>query len=360
MKPSIYLSGDVALHGLFDMDREGNPARFEEIAGLFNDSDLHIANLEAIASGHSQDEYSGKVHLSTSTEVLAEVIKYLSLKIVNLANNHALDGGVEGLINTIGLLDKLGVRHTGAGFKKEHLEPILFSFGNLTIAFAGYVHPGTNPRDEDPKLFMNYYDPGRIIDQIQTLKHNADRIILSLHWGLDYSNFFTARQQYDARRFIDSGADIIMGHHPHVVQSIERYSHGIIFYSLGQICFGDFIWEGKLRALKRKTKTGILVKFSDSLKIRSVIRTRELAGNRIKILRRKELPEKNSSLYRLNLLRNRMKLIYYILLIKESLIDRVTEYLFGYYRNPLVQFLSTPFKIRKVRYLRHDLNESSQ
>ncbi len=359
----IALLGDVALHGLYCEESDKNKNRFNGIATILEKTDLNIANLETPVQGNGEtnDLKKGKkgiIHF-TQDSVVKEILPILNINAVSLANNHIYDCKTSGITNTSLCLEQMNIEYTGAGNKLENIEPMIFNINNQNIGFIAYVHQSTNPMVENRSIFLNLFDEEKIIGDIKKLKKKCLCIIVSLHWGIDYSFYPTRTQREISKRLIDSGADIIMGHHSHTVQPYEIYKNKFIFYSLGSFCFGDIIYEGKRRSLKRKTKKTILpileinMSSEPKLKLKICYSIKELKGNRVTL---KKISLKPFLAYRLFLmkLKHKFKPVSVLINIKESIFDRIIEYFFGYYRNPIKQLFAFS-NIYKLKYILRDL-----
>ncbi|MCP5104677.1 MAG: CapA family protein [bacterium] len=354
-KKTIALLGDVALNGLFNKEPENNKRRFKEVTGLLQAAGQVFANLETPAWGdgaYNENKQNQKgVLLYTQQEVLREVLPLLNITAVSLANNHVYDCHKQGLLYTIRCLESLKIGFTGAGFKQKHLEPVVMTKNGCITGFAAYVHPSTRPMvSKESGVLVNYFDEDKIIAGIKQLKKTCHCVILSLHWGVDYSFYPTRYQREVSKRFIDAGADIIMGHHPHTVQPYEIYNGGFIFYSLGSFCFGDFMYKGKLRSLKRKTKKTILpiIAINGEPRMTKCHSLRELPGNRL-VLSKHSLQSFLRTKRSLMKLKHRFKIVNFIIKVKEVFFDRIIEYFFGYYRNPLAQLISFGSNLKKIK-----------
>jgi len=349
----------MSFTGLISEQPSENYKRFSKVKNFLVGDTLVFANLESPVNESDEfNEYKALFYYSEK-KVTIELLKRLNIKALSLANNHIYDLKMPGLKATIKLLEDLGINYTGAGWKKEHVKPAIVSIKGFKVGFIAYVDKSTNPRTEFfPELFINYLEPEKVMDDIKSIRDKVDKIICSVHWGMDYSRFFTKMQQMLARKLIDAGADIIMGHHPHTFQPYEVYKDGVIFYSLGQLCNGDMFWEGEMRALKRKTKISYIPVLNEDFTIERFIKTKELKGNYIKIYQRNRYEAYNRRLYKLNILKNNNKLVDVFINIKENVIDRFIEYFFGYYRNPFKQVLSIFRNIHKIKYIKRDLNKT--
>lgn len=347
------LIGDISLNGILNSNEIDYKARFEMLKDLNRHDQVIIANLESPILSKEETSKSKNPLYSFSSN-LDDFLKYLSVDVFSLANNHILEYSQVGLNNTVDILNQKGVYC--AGIKKESIYENILSFGKIKLGFLSYVHESTNIKYKENIDLKDLcvFNIETAINEIFLLKQQkVNLLIVSIHWGLDYSNFFTSWQEDIAHKLIDAGADVIMGHHPHTVQPIEIYKSKPIFYSLGGLCFGDFIWEGQLRALKRKTKKGIICIIDDKANIKDIIVTKDLKGNIIE-LTEDDIQRKLKILLWMNKLKNKNILVNCIINIKETVIDRIIEYFTGYYRHPFKQLIQIS-NYKKFRYILRDL-----
>ena len=356
----IALLGDIAHGGILSRDPSLIEANFATLGQQLGRFKYVIANLEFPVESEKLDLPGDYFHY-TSMEATSKIIKSLHLRVLSLANNHMHDLGYEGLYQTIQLLKHEGVLFTGAGYLPEHLEPVRFEVSGNQFGFMAFVDEKTNPRKNmEEGLLINSLNYETLPDKIAELKKKVDYVILSIHWGNDYSFFPTRDQIRNAEDFITAGADIIMGHHPHTIQPYEKIGKAYVFYSLGQVCFGDFIWEGKLRAIRKKTKKGFYPVFSKDLILGELVSFREKKGNEIQIIKR-NISRWSRSILKQARIKHRWPLANALFNFKEGILDRIREFLFGYYRNPIVQlFDSNTYKKGKrvSRYFRY-LNKNN-
>ena len=173
--------------------------------------------------------------------------------------------------------------------------------------------------------------------------------------GVDYSFYPTLEQIQTSRKLIDAGADVIMGHHPHTIQPFEEYNGGLIFYSLGGLTFGDYIKEGKkeLQALFRKTKKGVIAELDLEKSSVNFTSTHELKGNFVRIVPRdfRKWSERKWFLHKMKHSTHVMTVLFNF---KEQVLDRIHEYFFGYYKNPLRRALQFS-NIKKIQRLFREL-----
>lgn len=231
--------GDVLLdRGIADrIARHGMDWPFEGVGEALRSADLAFCNLECPLSETGikiNKPYCFRAHPST-----VKCLVDAGFDIVSLANNHSMDCSRQGLVDTMRCLDDAGIAHTGtADTLQDSLNPTILEIDGLKIVFLvrNALYPeGIWLRPEQPNVAP--LDPDRILDQIKRAKRRADVVIVSLHWGIEYRKHPTENQTELARKMIDAGADLILGHHPHVVQPVEEYNGGVIAYSLGNFLF---------------------------------------------------------------------------------------------------------------------------
>jgi poly-gamma-glutamate synthesis protein (capsule biosynthesis protein) len=163
------------------------------------------------------------------------------IDLVTIANNHIYDYDSTGLFDTIVELDSAGVRHVGAGRTRDEAHrPVVFEIHGKKLAFLGYYGGGEAP----PATASSPGVAVRALEVIQEDVRNAreremaDFVFVNLHWGVEKADVPDIDQVMFARNLVESGVDVIIGHHPHVWQGVERYKSGIIAYSIGNFIFG--------------------------------------------------------------------------------------------------------------------------
>ncbi|WP_313132343.1 CapA family protein [Anaerocolumna sp.] len=171
----------------------------------------------------------------------AQVFTDMMINVVTLGNNHVLDYGIEALQDTFSALQGAKIPYVGAGNNiKEARETEYFDVGEKTIAILGAsrVIPVAewNAGENKPGLFTTY-DPTALIAEIETAKSQSDYVIVYVHWGIEKNNHPEEYQRKMAKQYIDAGADLVVGSHPHVLQGVEYYKDKPIIYSLGNFMF---------------------------------------------------------------------------------------------------------------------------
>ena len=200
----------------------------------------YVVNLESPVT-EAETPAPGKVNLKVSVLHL-EASFGASPLAVCLANNHVMDFGATGLRDTIATLRQHGIAFFGAGTEADgHNNPAIVVVDGLKVALSGYVCPTTAPAyTQGDGHGVAPLDLGRIrrdIHRARTL--GADRIVVCLHWGAEEVGLPEPSDVAFARAIIDAGADVIVGHHPHVIQPWELRGEKPIFYSLGNFIMPD-------------------------------------------------------------------------------------------------------------------------
>lgn len=174
-----------------------------------------------------------------------QILNELGLDVVTLANNHALDYGAEALMDTFETLDAAGIVYIGAGASRERaMQPYMVQAGQKNFGFlaASRVIPVTdwNVENQQPGMFCTY-DSRLLKEAVKQAKQQCEFLTVYVHWGVEKSNTPEEYQRQLAREYIDAGADLVVGAHPHVLQGIEYYNGKPIVYSLGNFIFNQEI-----------------------------------------------------------------------------------------------------------------------
>jgi len=163
------------------------------------------------------------------------------IDVVNIANNHIYDYDSTGLFDTIRYLDSVKLNHVGAGRDRDEAHrPVVLRAGGKRFGFLGYYGGGEAPPAGATQPGVARREIAAIASDIMSLRlrDSTDYIVVNLHWGVEKATIPERAQVEFAHQVIDAGADVIIGHHPHVLQGIERYRSGIVAYSLGNLLFG--------------------------------------------------------------------------------------------------------------------------
>jgi poly-gamma-glutamate capsule biosynthesis protein CapA/YwtB (metallophosphatase superfamily) len=260
---TVIFTGDFNLAANFEYAAKHRPVNVFEHWADIGAYDLMMVNLENAVT-RSIDSVDKEFVFKMKPEYLSQ-LSNAGISIVNCANNHAADFGVEGILETIQYLDLAWIWHTGIGRNlSEAREPVILDVNDVRIGFLGYggsrnfiasrMQPGTTSRSQ-----------WLIVDDIKKLRPLVDFIVVNLHWGEELETEPSSSQIVLAHRIIESGADLIVGHHPHVLQGIEQYLGKTVAYSLGNFVFG-----GNSRCVNSETAV-LKVRFAkDTMEVQAI------------------------------------------------------------------------------------------
>jgi len=216
---------------------------WHNINEVFRDADLAFGNLEGALSDIGSD--TGKKYSFRFPVEAREGLTYAGFDLVSLANNHMLDWGYDALCDSVENVNEVGIGVVGAGCNQDESEaPYIAEFGDTRVAFVAFTEFYQGAVGTETRPGITNYNLNHMIETVKDLKENqgVDIVMLSMHWGVEYKKRSNSAQQEMAKKLIDAGLDVLIGHHPHVPQEIERYGDGWIIYSLGNLVF-DQSWS---------------------------------------------------------------------------------------------------------------------
>lgn len=214
-----------------------------ELIQIMRNADIMCLNNEfTYSNGGSPLE--NKAYTFRANPSRVEILKELGVDIVSLANNHAYDYGEQSLVDTMAVLNQAGIKYVGAGHNiEEAMSPVYFEIQGKTIAYVAASRAEkyrlTPQATEDEPGILLCYDTELFIQAIKEAKQNAEYVIAYVHWGTEYSYELEEVQLITGKEYLDAGADIVIGAHPHCLQGIEYYEGKPIVYSLGNFWFND-------------------------------------------------------------------------------------------------------------------------
>ncbi|MBR1891910.1 MAG: CapA family protein [Lachnospiraceae bacterium] len=176
----------------------------------------------------------------------AEFLSLLGVDIVSLANNHAYDHGKDALLDTFDTLTSNGIRYVGAGKNlSEAMTPQYFTINGTVISIVAATQierslpPDTVEATESSPGVLRTLDPEKFISVIKNAKANSDVCIVFVHWGSENKSDFESSQAELANAYVDAGADVILGAHPHVLQGFDYIGDVPVLYSMGNYWFNS-------------------------------------------------------------------------------------------------------------------------
>jgi poly-gamma-glutamate synthesis protein (capsule biosynthesis protein) len=239
--------------------QRGLEALSAEILQLFASCDIVFANLECTL--HSDNKVTSEPRVFSS-EAQIRSLKNSGISIVTLGNNHSFDGKDEGFQQLVTLLKELDIPYCGAGKNlKEAQAPTILEVNGKTLAFIAVVDKtsGMTRFAGQETSGVAQLHTGEVCSSIQKLREQVDYVIVSPHWGEERFRHPSPTQIQQAQAFIDAGATLVLGHHPHVLQGMEQDRKAAVFYSLGNFLANEVYWEnGDSLTWNRVERTGCI------------------------------------------------------------------------------------------------------
>ncbi len=192
---------------------------FRNVKSIFEEDDITLANLEVVLT--DRDDYlqrEDKIFIMRGQPDYVNMLTENSIEVCNIANNHMTDFGQSGIDQMAQLLDDNGIGSCGYGYS------YVTEVKGVTLGFVG-INYWTTEEDD-------------FRSQLTAMREKCDIMIVSMHWGNELEYYPLEYQQKWGRIAVDLGADVVIGHHPHVLEGIEQYNGVNIVYSLGNFCFG--------------------------------------------------------------------------------------------------------------------------
>lgn len=275
-KPSVFereeirlvFTGDAMLALSMGKRIKNGGDLFRNMEETFSQADYVVLNLETNMSTPGVGQPAPqKVWTFNAPIEAASLMKNAGVDIVNLANNHTCDYGRAALMNQMKNLNSANLIHFGAGKNiGKAFEPTIVESKGVKIAFLGFNAVETYYSQASKNSpGTAHFDKKRIKKSVSEARKKADVVLVSAHAGTEQQTIHNSYQQRYYRLFIDSGADAVIGHHPHVRQDYEKYKGKMIYYSLG-----NFIFETGDRANYKKAYLAELVIDTRTKKLKNI------------------------------------------------------------------------------------------
>jgi len=222
------------------MEQSGNYSMpFEKIEHEISSADIAFANLEGPFCG--EPPYPGEGMIFRVRPAAIAGIQHAKFAVLSVANNHFANGGDACMRFSLAHVHAAGIATAGAGetYAEAHRPAILVRHG-VRFAFLGYTYADRNDTPEAEHAVIAGRNPERVREDVRAALGHADVVIVSLHDGTEYTARVAPETEEFCHAAIDAGAALVLGHHPHVPQRIERYHDGWIFYSLGNFVFQQY------------------------------------------------------------------------------------------------------------------------
>jgi len=220
----------------------GYDSLLDKCRPVFQNHDLVFGNLESVLSDLPADVtrtvFNSQVR---ATPAAAPALRKAGFGILSVANNHIMQHGIGAFCETMESLDKHEILHVGT---KSNEDATVVTAHNIRVGFVAYSLIPVRFPDASAHYWL-VEDDTTIVSSVRELRGSVDVVVVSLHWGYEFMDSPSPQQVALAHRLVDAGAHIILGHHSHVIQGIERYKKAVIAYSLGNFIFDA--WQRQCR-----------------------------------------------------------------------------------------------------------------
>lgn len=244
-EPVLAFVGDMLFteNTLSRYHQQGISSMFsEELLSAMTDADLFMVNEEFPFStrGEAAEDKQFTFRVDPS---YVRIFQEIGVDVATVANNHALDFGVDAFTDSLDTLDQAGIARVGGGRTlSEAKAPVIRTVGDSTVGILGAsrVIPVSSwtAGSARPGMFTAY-DQAPLLNEISDLSSQCDYTVVYLHWGIEKDEYPQEYQRKLAYACIDAGADLVVGSHPHVLQGFETYKGKLIAYSLGNFLFSN-------------------------------------------------------------------------------------------------------------------------
>ncbi len=235
---TLGFGGDTALtHGLADRDPLGS------VAEMLSAPDLTVLNLETVVAESGVGTPLDKTYVFRSPPATVDILRDAGVDAVSLANNHSVDHGREGILRTVELLDAGGIANVGVGTDPEDAyAAAVVPVGDWNVALVGLnrVECGYVADNPDRWPEVAWTCPGfedRAAAAVEAAAAVSDVTVVMVHWGIELDHCPAGYQPELAQRWIDAGADLVVGHHPHLLQGVQQPDGVWVLYSIGNFAF---------------------------------------------------------------------------------------------------------------------------
>jgi poly-gamma-glutamate synthesis protein (capsule biosynthesis protein) len=210
---------------------------FVKVEDKLSSYDLLFANLEGPVS--DKGENVGSIYSFRMEPRVVPVLKKAGFDVFSVANNHIFNYGQVAFEDTLRLLPASGIKYVGGGFSPtEAYSPALFRVSGVKIAILGF--------SEFPAPDIASISEDGVRNAVMKADLDNDFVIVSFHFGEEYKDLPNEYQMKYAKLAVDSGASLVVGHHPHVVETLEKYKNSYIMYSLGNFVFDQYFSEATM------------------------------------------------------------------------------------------------------------------
>lgn len=235
------------------LDKYGKDFLPNEIIDVFYDHDLVLCNIECILSDVGRKEYSLRsLHMRGRPEAARHLAEW-GITVAHVANNHILEQGPEAAVDTVQQLEWAGIKIVGSGkdgLFRPGVQVTEVTLSNQKISVLGICFL------KEKYAYYGGAELNELLDAISSLARQGKIVVVSVHWGNELIDRPSTQQRQIAQQLVAAGASLIVGHHPHVVQGIEKVDGGLVAYSLGNFIFDCFLSRTRWSVILSVTISG--------------------------------------------------------------------------------------------------------
>ena len=270
---TLALVGDILMDSWVGTEIKNKGADYPwlQVKDILSEADLAIGNLES-AVGVGGSPIVGKSFTFRARPETLQGVVNAGIDVVSLANNHVLDYGTKALGETLDNLDQYGITRTGAGRNvQEAFKPVIQERNGLKIGVLSFSrvvpYPNWVAGANQPGV-ANGWDNKVVLETIKKVDPQVDVLVVAMHWGIELADYPGSDQTSLAKAMVDSGADVILGHHSHCLQGVAVYKNKPILYSVGNFVFTSSSVKARTGAI------GVITMDKNGLKELQMIPTR--------------------------------------------------------------------------------------
>lgn len=255
METSIVFTGDIGFDRYMDRKWEDDTLLSDDILDFFNNSNHVITNVEGALYDGKDDKGRGIFFHSMNTKA-SSFLKKINSDIWSIGNNHIMDANKQGLISTIDIANDMGCKTIGAGINIDEASKPLYldEAGGIGIICVAYQMECV-PASANSAGIFRWNDMDLISKRIREIKSKCRWCIVISHGGEEFASMPNPYTRDRYLKYLEMGADIVVGHHPHVVENYELFDNKAIFYSLG-----NFVFDTDYQRVHLYTDRGVLLK----------------------------------------------------------------------------------------------------
>ena len=223
-----------------------------DLLEIMEEADIFLVNNEFPYSDRGVPQ-EGKAFTFRAKPEYVEQLKEMHVDMVSLANNHAFDYGEDAFMDTLTILEEAGIPYLGAGRNiQEASEPYYLEKNGLKIAFLAATqiermdNPNTRGATETMPGVFRCWNAEKLYEQIKLAKENSDFVVVFVHWGTENQTEVDWAQKDQVGKYVEAGADLVVGAHPHCLQPLEMIERTPVIYSVGNFLFSSFTLDTAL------------------------------------------------------------------------------------------------------------------